>query len=74
MSRKSYVNNMDPTNPTLTVEIEGYLYRFSVKGFPVKDYQWLADVLEDRMQDVHDRAVIKTRRTIQMGIKQLLGL
>jgi len=75
MSRKSYVDGTsDPGNPIIKIEIEGYRYSFTVKHFPEEYYEWLVNVLEGQMQEINDRAVRNTRKEIQQGIKDLLGL
>ncbi len=75
MSRKSYVDSRsDPHNPIIRIEIDGYTYSHNVRDIPADSYEWLVSVLEDQMQEVHDRAVLKTRKEIQVGIKDLLGI
>jgi len=75
MSRKSYIDNMtDPNFPLIKLEIEGWLYSFTVKDFPSENHLWLLDVIESQMQLVHDRATRTAQKEIRDGIKQLLGL
>ena len=74
MSRTAYVDTKTESYPRLTVQIDGYNYGFNVKGFPEGNYEWLVEVVERQMQEIHNRAVAKTKKEFQTKARELLGV
>ncbi len=68
------ISYLDKENPCLKAVIGGYEYYFSVSSFDETRYDWLCDVLGRQMQEIHDRAVLKTTREIQADLKRLIGI
>ncbi|MHA1835398.1 MAG: hypothetical protein ACTSYQ_00455 [Candidatus Odinarchaeia archaeon] len=58
----------------IDIVVGDYGYGFSVAMLSEEDKKWLLSVLPRQMQEIHDRAVYKTRIEIQTGIKKLLGV
>lgn len=75
MSRKSWVDSKtEPHNPKIKLEIAGRNYGFTVQGFPEESYEWLVEVLERQMQEIHNHAVSDTRAEFRKKARELLGL
>jgi len=75
MSRKSWVDSRSqPHNPKIHLEIAGRNYGFAVHGFPEESYEWVVEVLERQMQEIHDHAVSDTRENFRKAARELLGL
>ncbi len=73
MSRKSYiVDNSDGVYAH--IEINHYVYQFTMKDVKPEARQWLVDVLETQMQEVHDRSKRYTVMKFQETAKDLFGL
>ena len=74
MSRKCYINTTDPDFPVLRLKVGGYSYGFSVNCVRTDAREWLAEIFEQQMTQVHNRAVEKTRKEIQKEARKLFGI
>ena len=54
----------------VTITVEGVDYQFNAGALKDGNQDWFGDVLSHQMQEVHDRAVRKTKREIK-EIRQL---
>lgn len=60
--------------PVFVTTIGGWRYSFTVLGFPPERYDWLCEVLDRQMMDIHDRAVYSTSNAIKADIRRALGI
>ena len=71
---KCHISTTDPNFPTLRLEVGGHLYGFSVNCVREDAREWLVEIFEQQMTQVHDRAVEKTRESLQKEFRNLLGI
>ena len=73
MSRKSYIGD-SYEGAYANIEINDNTYQFTLDDVKPEARQWLVDVLETHMQEVHDRSRNHTISEFQKTARDLFGL
>lgn len=68
------IDYSDKHNPVLRINIDGYIYSFSVGAVSKSSHQWLCEVLQKQMNEIHKRACDNTKKQIQKDLCASLGL
>jgi hypothetical protein len=61
-------------NPQIQIDIGDKQYGFSVKSVPAESRMWLLSVVDRQMTEIHDRAVIETKLSMQKEFKKMFGI
>ena len=68
------ISHYDDHNPTIRILINDYNYSFSVEPVRTEMREWLGEVVARQMQEIHDRAVAKTKKEMQAEFRKLIGI
>ena len=70
-----YVYEGDESNPVFSIEVGGFLYSHSVRGFESPTgYEWYCSVMGRQFLELHDRSVYEGRNEVQSLIKKALEM
>lgn len=65
---------MDDSYPIAEFKIDGFIYSFTIKGIPEKEWSWFLNVVYNEMSFIHNRAYLKGKNEIRQKITDTLKL